>query len=122
MAVNHADGTLIMSVVLYPVLLSAGVRTLLPAAKPPPVPRPPAPLRKHLRILVVEDDGDVIRATAETLQDAGYEVVTATSGPEALAMLRSDPGVDLLFTDVAMPGGLDGVGLAEAGLRVRPGL
>jgi signal transduction histidine kinase/CheY-like chemotaxis protein len=97
-------------------------RSLQPVAKVEPQPPPPTPLRKRLRILVVEDDSDVIRATAETLQDAGFDVVTAVSGAEALAVLRSDAGVDLLFTDVMMPGGLDGVGLAEAGLKARPEL
>jgi signal transduction histidine kinase len=96
-------------------------RSLLPLSKVELTP-PPAPLRKRLRILVVEDDGDVMRATAETLQDAGFEVVTAATGAEALTVLRSDEGVDLLFTDVMMPGGLDGVGLAEAGIRSRPEL
>jgi signal transduction histidine kinase/CheY-like chemotaxis protein len=97
-------------------------RTLLPIPEPPPRPPSPAPLRTRLRILVVEDDGDVIRAIAETLEDAGFEVVTASTGAEALAVLKGDTRVDLLFTDVMMPGGLDGVGLAEAGLRVRPDL
>jgi signal transduction histidine kinase/CheY-like chemotaxis protein len=97
-------------------------RSLQPMAEAKPAPPPPAPMRRRMRILVVEDDGDVIRATAETLQEAGFEVVTAATGAEALAVLRSDAGVDLLFTDVMMPGGLDGVGLAEAGLRARPEL
>jgi signal transduction histidine kinase/CheY-like chemotaxis protein len=97
-------------------------RSLQPVAEVKPAPPPLAPLRRRLRILVVEDDSDVIGATAETLQDAGFEVVTAATGAEALTVLRSDAGVDLLFTDVMMPGGLDGVGLAEAGLRVRPEL
>ncbi len=97
-------------------------RTLLPIAKAPPRPPPAAPLRERLRILVVEDDGDVIRATAETLEDAGFDVVTASTGAEALAVLKGDAIVDILFTDVMMPGGLDGVALAEAGLKARPDL
>ena len=98
-------------------------RSLQPLAEfQPAPPPPPMPLRKRLRILVVEDDTDVIRATAETLQDAGFEVVTAATGAEALQVLRNDASVDLLFTDVMMPGGLDGVGLAEAGLKTRPDL
>jgi signal transduction histidine kinase len=97
-------------------------RSLQPMTEAPPKPPPPAPLRSRLRILVVEDDDDVISATAETLRDAGFDVVTAATGAEALEVLRSDAAVDLLFTDVMMPGGLDGVGLAEAGLRARPGL
>ena len=97
-------------------------RSLLPVAPVQPPPPPPAPLRRRLRILVVEDDDDVIGATAETLRDAGFEVVTAATGAEALQVLRKDAGIDLLFTDVMMPGGLDGVGLAEAGLKARPDL
>jgi CheY-like chemotaxis protein len=97
-------------------------RTLLPIPEAPPRPPSPAPLRTRLRILVVEDDGDVIRAIAETLEDSGFDVVTASTGAEALAVLKGDTRVDLLFTDVMMPGGLDGVGLAEAGLKIRPSL
>jgi signal transduction histidine kinase/ActR/RegA family two-component response regulator len=97
-------------------------RTLLPMSKAQPARPPPTPLGARLRILVVEDDGDVIGATAETLRDAGFDVITAATGAEALAVLRSDAGVDLLFTDVMMPGGLDGVELAKAGLKARPNL
>jgi signal transduction histidine kinase len=100
-------------------------RTLLapPKAEPAPPPSPPpSPLGGRRRILLVEDDDDVIRATAEILRDAGFEVATAATGAQALAVLRSDTRVDLLFTDVAMPGGVDGVALAEAGLEARPDL
>jgi signal transduction histidine kinase/CheY-like chemotaxis protein len=96
-------------------------RTLQPladAGRPPP----PAPLGKRQRVLLVEDDDDVISTTAETLRDAGFDVATAATGAQALAVLNSDARVDLLFTDVMMPGGLDGVALAEAGLRARPDL
>ena len=81
-----------------------------------------APLTSPHRILVVEDDGDVIGAAAETLKDAGFDVLTAATGAEALSLLSSEAEVDLLFTDVMMPGGMDGVRLAEAGRQVRPGL
>jgi CheY-like chemotaxis protein len=64
----------------------------------------------------------VIGAAAETLKDAGFEVLTAATGAEALSLLSSETEVDLLFTDVMMPGGMDGVRLAEAGMQVRPGL
>jgi signal transduction histidine kinase/ActR/RegA family two-component response regulator len=85
-------------------------------------PPPPAPPGQRQRILLVEDDEDVIGATAETLRDAGFEVATAATAAQALAVLKSEARVDLLFTDVAMPGGLDGVALAEAGLQARPDL
>ncbi|HEY4029239.1 MAG TPA: ATP-binding protein, partial [Caulobacteraceae bacterium] len=96
-------------------------RTLQPLAEAAPA-LPPAPRGQRQRILLVEDDEDVIGATAETLRDAGFEVATAATAAQALAVLGSDARVDLLFTDVAMPGGLDGVALAEAGLQARPEL
>ena len=46
----------------------------------------------------------------------------ADSGPAALAILRSDDVFDLLFTDVVMPGGMTGYGLAEAAMKLRPNL
>ena len=52
----------------------------------------------------------------------GYKVVPATSGPAALAILRSGEPVDLLFTDIVMPEGMNGYMLAEAARRLRPGL
>ena len=97
-------------------------RTLQPLPVIEPLPRPLAPLTSARRILVVEDDGDVIGAAAETLKDAGFEVLTAATGAEALSLLSSETEVDLLFTDVMMPGGMDGVRLAEAGMQARPGL
>src|SRR6185437_12641849 len=90
-------------------------RTLQPLAEADR-PAPPAPLGKRQRVLLVEDDDDVISTTAETLRDAGFDVATAATAAQALAVLNSDARVDLLFTDVMMPGGLDGVALAEAGL------
>jgi signal transduction histidine kinase len=83
---------------------------------------PPAPSGMRRRILLVEDDEDVIGATAETLRDAGFDVNTAATAAQALAVLTSEARVDLLFTDVMMPGGLDGVALAEEGLKARPDL
>jgi CheY-like chemotaxis protein len=51
------------------------------------------------------------------INDLGYEVVTATDGVEALALLRSDPSIDLLFTDIVMPGGITGIQLAQQALK-----
>jgi signal transduction histidine kinase len=97
-------------------------RTLQPAVGPEPAPPPPAPITERLQVLVVEDDADVIGTVAETLREAGFEVIAAATGAEALAVLNSGAKVDLLFTDVMMPGGIDGVRLAGAGLEARPGL
>ncbi len=73
-------------------------------------------------ILLVEDD-DMVRTFASQLLAArGYRVSIAENGPEALAMLGSGIEVDLLFTDVIMPGGMTGPQLAEQAVALRPGL
>ena len=77
--------------------------------------------RKVPKLLVVDDD-DAIRTIAEQmLQDLGYEVIAATSGAEALDILARDKSIDLLFTDVVMPG-IDGGELAERARLMRPDL
>ena len=83
----------------------------------------PAPsLRGSERILVVEDEDPVRTVAARILENAGYEVLQAASGPEALNMIRTGPDhLDLLLTDVLMPG-MSGVELAEEVARVAPDL
>jgi CheY-like chemotaxis protein len=56
------------------------------------------------------------------LTSLGYDVVTAAGASEALQILERDPGIELLLTDVVMPGGISGVELARAALQSRPGL
>jgi CheY-like chemotaxis protein len=73
-------------------------------------------------ILVVEDNPDVRRLVLRQLRDLGYEVIEAANGPQALQVLDSDTQVDLLFTDVVMPGGMTGRQLAEAAKARRPDL
>jgi signal transduction histidine kinase len=73
-------------------------------------------------ILVAEDD-DALRAhTMETLSELGYRVLEARHGPEALALLEGTQKVDLLFTDIVMPGGMSGRQLADEAILRRPGL
>ena len=67
------------------------------------------------RILLVEDDEGVRRVAARQLEELGYEVLVATDAGHALSLL-GDAQVDLLFTDIVMPGGMSGVELAD---RVR---
>jgi PAS domain S-box-containing protein len=74
------------------------------------------------RVLVVEDDPAVLEVTVESLRRIGYEVLTAPDGPSALAVLRRDPDIDILFSDVVMPRGMNGVELARNALRLRPTL
>jgi CheY-like chemotaxis protein len=73
-------------------------------------------------ILLVEDD-EAVRAHVERqLAELGYKIMTAANGPSALVTLRSDKHIDLLFTDMVMPGGMTGRQLADAALELRPGL
>lgn len=67
-------------------------------------------------ILVVDDDQDVRETLAETLVQFGYEVVQAASGEEALPLLESRVDIDMLITDVRMPG-MSGLELAERARR-----
>lgn len=72
------------------------------------------------QILFVEDDELVREHVASLLDDLGYRVVSARHGPDALARLAEHPDIDLMFTDVVMPGGMNGRELADAVHRERP--
>jgi signal transduction histidine kinase/CheY-like chemotaxis protein len=63
-------------------------------------------------ILVTEDDPDVRTYSVEALQELGYRVLEAADGPSSLQILERDPHIDLLFTDVVLPGGMTGAQLA----------
>jgi len=70
-------------------------------------------------ILIAEDEALLRLVAVEALHDAGYDVLEAGDGNEGLALLRTAGRIDLLVTDIKMPG-LNGYQLAEAGLRLRP--
>jgi signal transduction histidine kinase/CheY-like chemotaxis protein len=73
-------------------------------------------------VLLVEDD-DMVRVFAATqLRSLGYRVVEASDGRQALSLLETGAPIDLLFTDIVMPGDLGGRALAEAARALRPGL
>lgn len=87
----------------------------------------PSDLESRLRgqgecILLVEDDDLVREHLAAQLLGLGYRVLAARNGAEGLQHLRGDGVLDLLFTDVVMPGGMSGRQLADAALDLRPGL
>jgi CheY-like chemotaxis protein len=73
-------------------------------------------------VLLVEDDEHVRRSTFHALDLLGYRVVEEANGPDALARLRNERGIDILFTDVVMPGGMSGVVLAREARALRPEL
>jgi signal transduction histidine kinase len=67
-------------------------------------------------VLVVEDDPAVLETVRAGVAALGYRALTAHNAVEALAILRRDEPIDLLFTDIAMPGGINGI---ELGLQAR---
>ncbi|HLH88958.1 MAG TPA: MASE4 domain-containing protein [Xanthobacteraceae bacterium] len=77
---------------------------------------------RHERILVVEDDRMVREHVVGQLTSLGYTTLAAADAAAALALLDDGAEPDLLFTDVIMPGGVNGRVLAEQALRRRPGL
>ena len=78
--------------------------------------------RGYETILIAEDDPFVRSSTIRRVEALGYRVVAAVNGKDALQRLRADPGIDMLFTDIVMPGGMSGWELADQARRIRPGL
>jgi PAS domain S-box-containing protein len=74
------------------------------------------------RILLVEDEPQLRRFVSRQLSGMGYDVLEAEAGASALDILRSDPSVDLLFTDLLMPGGMNGFDLVQNARRLLPQL
>ncbi|MGV3634965.1 MAG: ATP-binding protein [Pseudorhodoplanes sp.] len=81
-----------------------------------------ASTKRPERILLVEDDEEVNRFSSEVLRDEGYEVISTHEGASGLRLLDANPDVRLLFTDVVLPGGMNGRQLADEALRRRPDL
>jgi len=82
----------------------------------------PAPLRKTGAVLLVEDDEEVAALTGEMLQHLGFEVTRVASAASALGALANERKVDLVFSDIMMPGEMNGVELARELRRRRPNL
>lgn len=72
--------------------------------------------------LLVEDDAEVAALTMPMLEELGWRVIRASSGEEALQIATAKPDIDLVFSDVMMPGGMNGVELALRLKAERPGL
>ena len=85
--------------------------------------RPDAPApAKGETVLVVEDDPRVLEIALEMLRGLNYSALVARNGPESLEVLRGPERVDLLFSDVVMPRGMNGAELARRARTLRPGL
>ena len=108
--------------------VGTAVRLYLPRAQevikaPPTRPGRTASLPQgHESILVVDDNAGVRETATRILQSLGYAVLEAENGADALEILAQTPHLDLLFSDVIMPGGIDGPALARAATAKRPDL
>jgi CheY-like chemotaxis protein len=89
------------------------------AASEPAVPE--QPLKRRGVLLFVDDDFLISLSTASLLEDLGHTVIKASSGADALVVLRDGQAIDLMITDYAMPG-MTGLQLAEEARRLRPDL
>ncbi len=103
------------------------VRLYLPRAQdgapaPPPQRLPQTVAGGRETLLLVEDDDLVRRYARDQLVGLGYQVLEASNGREALEVLGGGAPIDLLFTDVVMPGGVSGRQLADQAAKLRPGL
>jgi len=74
------------------------------------------------RVLVVEDEFLIRLTLVEALADEGITAVEAATGEEALSCLEKDDAIELILTDLHLPGALDGLGLARAARRRQPDL
>jgi len=106
--------------------LGTTVTLLLPLAEEAPA-RPPAKASERNvstgAVLMVEDDEGVGAMVAEMLADLGYEVTCVTNAQEALTRLDQDgAAVDVVFSDIIMPGGMTGIDLAREVRQRRPAL
>lgn len=104
------------------------ISLLLPIAQTPAAPRAAekdgaeAPAAVRGSILVCEDDDDVAALVVDMLSQLGHAPTRVSTAAAALGALADGRHVDLLFTDVMMPGGMDGLALAREATRRRPGL
>jgi CheY-like chemotaxis protein len=87
------------------------------------VDQPPLPVgTREETVLVIEDDDDVRTYSVETLRELGYRVIEAHDGPSGLSLLERQSHVDLLFTDIVLPGGMTGAQVAAHARKLRPEL
>jgi CheY-like chemotaxis protein len=71
------------------------------------------PRAKREKVLIVEDEQDVLDVTVELFRGMNYEIITAGNGMKAIDILKRTRDIDILFTDVVMPGGMNGIDLAR---------
>jgi Response regulator receiver domain/Histidine kinase-, DNA gyrase B-, and HSP90-like ATPase len=72
-------------------------------------------------VLVVDDEPVIRMLVTEVVEELGYSAIEAADGAAGMTMLQSDSKIDLLITDVGLPGGINGRQVADAGRALRPG-
>ena len=82
--------------------------------------RSPAERRRRKKVLLVEDDPDVRIVMAAQLKQLGYTVHAVANGMEAIHLIELPAKIDIILTDIVLPGGIDGVHLAKEAMRARP--
>ncbi len=82
----------------------------------------PVPASGAELILIVEDNADVREIPVRFLHGQGYKIVTARDGAEAIKHIKSGQAFDLLFTDIVLPGGMNGVEIANEAKRILPNI
>jgi len=139
LAERHAAGNPKLIRLLQNIRLAAERATLLtgqlmsvsthPSQSPsPPVPAPPPgllqadPDEKRRKVLVVEDDPDVAEIAVAVIESLGHEVEMCAEAGSALARVEQARNFDLVFSDIVMPGGMNGIELAEAIQKLFPDL
>jgi len=99
----------------------------LPFAEPGALPAKPVPVAQpstHAgqKVLVVDDEEDLLEVAATYLNEAGYRALQASNGAEAIEIIAQQPDIGLLITDIIMGGGLNGVGLVQRAREISPGI
>jgi len=117
--IADAQGTAVgLGLILHDIDRSRRLAAAVPALPMAAV----VPARGIAKILVVDDNQGVLGIATDQLTSLGYSVIAATNGADALELLRQDDEIELLFTDVVMPGDLAGRELAAKAMAIRPGL
>jgi signal transduction histidine kinase/CheY-like chemotaxis protein len=90
---------------------------------PEPEPAAPSEIRGGCEtILVVEDNEGVRLVTTELLSQLGYRIIGVDNPQDAMQLIKANPGIDLVFSDVVMPGGMDGFALVKQARAFKPAL
>jgi signal transduction histidine kinase/DNA-binding response OmpR family regulator len=102
--------------------LARKLRSLLDGVAPAPaVPQAPAPDAPRRKVLIVEDEALIRMTTVDMAAELGFDTCEAGDGAAALALLQADPAIDILLTDLGLPG-MSGQQLVTDALRLRPDL